>query len=85
MSEPLTLESLAQTVEQQATQLASLNERLEDLEDLQDLQEAILRNAGRPLHHWETVREEIWFDRRGTRTRGQREPQGRAGGGVLMP
>lgn len=59
MSEPLTLESLAQTVEQQATQLASLNERLEDLEDLQDLQEAILRNAGRPLHHWETVREEF--------------------------
>ena len=59
MSEPLTLETLAQTVEQQATQLARLHERLEDLEDLQDLQEAILRNAGRPLHAWEAVREEL--------------------------
>ena len=59
MSEPLTLETLAHTVEQQATQLARLNERLEDLEDLQDLQEAILRNAGGPLHTWEAAREEL--------------------------
>ena len=59
MSEPLTLENLAQTIGQQAAQLARLNERLEDLEDLHDLQEAILRNAGRPLHSWETAREEL--------------------------
>ena len=61
MSEPLTLEKLAQTVEHQAAELVRLHERLEDLEDLRDLQEAITRNAGRPLHSWEAVQEALGF------------------------
>lgn len=59
MSETLTLQQLALTVEQQATELARLNERLEDLEDLRDLQDAITRNAGLPLHSWEAAREAL--------------------------
>ncbi len=59
MSEPLTLENLAHTVELQAAELARLHERLEDLEDLRDLQEAVTRNADRPLHEWEAARAEL--------------------------
>ena len=59
MSKLLTLETLAQTVELQAAELASMKERLEDLEDLRDLQEAMARNAGRPLHSWESARTEL--------------------------
>ena len=59
MSETLTLEKLAQTVEDQAGKLAKLDERLEDLEDLRDLQEAIIANASKPLQAWEIVRKEL--------------------------
>ena len=59
MSETLTLEKLAQTVEHQAEELTRLNERLEDLEDLHDLQAAMVANASRPLHVWETARQEL--------------------------
>ena len=59
MSERVTLEALAQTVEHQAAELVRLNERLEDLEDLRDLQEAMMRNGSRSMHAWEAVREEL--------------------------
>ena len=59
MSKFLTLETLAQTIERQAVELARMNDRLEDLEDLRDLQEAVARNAGRPLHSWKTARMEL--------------------------
>ena len=83
MSEPLTLEKLAQTVEDQATQLVRLNARLEDLEDLRDLQEAIARNAGRPLQSWETVREELGCTDDELARLAARERHGWTGGGVL--
>ena len=59
MSDLLTLETLAQTVEHQAAELVRLNERVEDLEDLHELQDAIMRNAGRPLHSWEEAQEKL--------------------------
>ena len=81
MSEPPTLEALAQTVESQAAELVRLNERVEDLEDLQDLQEAILRNAGQPLHSWQVAREELGLtDEEFTRAASESRKDGQAAG-----
>ena len=47
------------SVEQLATEVDELRDRVEDLEDLRDLQDAAKRNAGKPLTPWAKVKKEI--------------------------
>ncbi len=50
------------TVQQFATELDRLRERVEDLEDLRDLREAVRLNGGKPLVPWSKVKKELGLD-----------------------
>jgi hypothetical protein len=50
------------TVQQLATELDGLRERVEDLEDLRDLREAVKRNGDKPLIPWSRAKKELGID-----------------------
>lgn len=58
MSDPQ-MQELISTVQQLASELARLSERVEDLEDGKELHAAIRRNGDKPLIPWDQAKNEL--------------------------
>ena len=50
------------TLEELATELTQLRERVEDLEDARELDAAIRRNADKPLIPWDQAKKELGLE-----------------------
>jgi hypothetical protein len=61
MSEPGTQDQLP-TLQQLATEIVRLRERVEDLEDARELDEAIRRNGDQPLIPWDHVKRDLGLE-----------------------